>query len=108
MLGATDSSPPESRVGRSVRAFCYAIGAEPEKAVELLEEEERLPEAPQVAWTIALAYGALGDLDPAFRWLTKAVESHALELKWFRYSALLEPMRNDPRFGEILRKMNLD
>jgi TolB-like protein/tetratricopeptide (TPR) repeat protein len=57
---------------------------------------------------VAWAYAALGDKDAAFRWLDRGVEVHsafALSLGWWPGA---EPLRDDPRFREVLRRLDLE
>jgi TolB-like protein/DNA-binding winged helix-turn-helix (wHTH) protein len=59
------------------------------------------------AFEIAELYADLGDKDKAFRWLNTAYrerEGSLLELKTDYY---LDPIRFDPRFAELLRKVGL-
>lgn len=57
---------------------------------------------------VAYAYAALGDNDTAFRWLDRGLVAHSafapLTLRW----PGAEPLRSDPRFREVLRRVNLE
>ena len=59
------------------------------------------------ALTIAQAYIDLGDKDRMFEWFKKAYQEHSTGL----YDIALEPpsdsLRSDPRFQDLLRRMNL-
>jgi hypothetical protein len=59
------------------------------------------------ALAIAEVYLGLGDKDRAFPWLEKAIDERDLEvsLKW---DARFEPLRSDPRYNGLLRRMKLD
>jgi len=47
----------------------------------------------------------LGDRDKAFEWLEKACEERfVIEIK---VDAQFDPLRSDPRFADLLRRMNL-
>jgi hypothetical protein len=54
------------------------------------------------AWYYLTAYVRLGDKEQALVWLAKTVE----EPNWFalqlKVNPVLDPLRSDPRFGEIL------
>ena len=56
---------------------------------------------------IALIYVALGEKDEAFRWLEAAYgpPNHPY-LPWIGYSPDFTPLRDDPRFDDLLRRMN--
>ena len=58
--------------------------------------------------TIAAVYVGLGEIDKAFEWLDQAVEPD--ELDNFRIQSSdfeFDPIRDDPRFSDLLRRMNL-
>ena len=55
---------------------------------------------------IAICYAQLGDKDQAFAWLEKAYEKHDMGLFRLKYSALYDPLRDDPHFQSLLRRMN--
>ena len=46
--------------------------------------------------------------DETFDWLDKAFEEHDARLSWLKIVHYLEPIRSDPRYGSLLKKMNLD
>jgi len=51
-------------------------------------------------------YAALGEKDQAFEWLEKAYQDHDLGL-FFLTDPVLDPLRDDPRFQDLRRRMNL-
>jgi hypothetical protein len=60
------------------------------------------------AWGIAALHASLGDVDEAFRWLDAAVEEGATGLIFLRVHPRLDPIRKDPRFQALLRRVGLD
>ncbi|MEK7348832.1 MAG: protein kinase [Candidatus Eisenbacteria bacterium] len=60
------------------------------------------------AWGIAALHATLGDVDEAFRWLDVAVEERATGLVFLRVHPRLDPIRQDARYGPLLRKVGLD
>jgi Flp pilus assembly protein TadD len=50
----------------------------------------------------------LGDIDEAFSWLERAVDAPDRWIEPIRSYPFLDPIRGDPRFGGLLRKMNLE
>jgi len=55
----------------------------------------------------AWVYIGLDDKDQAFAWLEKG-EIRGGWMTWLKVSFLFDPLRDDPRFTELLKKMNLD
>jgi serine/threonine-protein kinase len=56
---------------------------------------------------IAYIHLALGDKDQAIAWLRKAYEIRSGNLVWLRVDPKLDNLQDDPRFVEIVKKMNL-
>jgi len=60
------------------------------------------------AWGIAALHASLGDLDDAFRWLDVARQERATGLMLVRVHPRLDPIRSDPRYPALLKKVGLD
>ena len=58
------------------------------------------------ALPIAHIYIGLGDKDPAFEWLQLAIDQRDINL-WLKTDAFYNPLRQDSRFSELLRRMRL-
>ena len=56
---------------------------------------------------IALIYTALGEKDTAFAWLEKAVAERSTWLVYSKWEPRLDPLRSDPRFQDLLRRIGL-
>jgi TolB-like protein len=59
------------------------------------------------ALTIAMAYIDLGDKDRTIEWLNKAYQERSVGLYGIAVAPQLDPLRSDPRFQDLLRRMNL-
>jgi tetratricopeptide (TPR) repeat protein len=59
------------------------------------------------AYLIALLYADLGDKDSAFRWLNTAYRERDTNLEGLKTEFQLDPIRSDPRFAELVRKVGL-
>ncbi len=55
---------------------------------------------------IARIYAQLGNEEQAFEWLEKAYEER--DLVGIKVDPHLDPLRDDPRFQDLLRRMNLE
>jgi TolB-like protein/Flp pilus assembly protein TadD len=60
------------------------------------------------AWGLAVMHATLGDIDDAFRWLDIAVEEQAPGLILLRAHPRLDPIRQDPRYGPLVRRVGLN
>jgi len=70
---------------------------------DFLDQDRR---GPFPALAIAQVYIGLGDKDRAFHWLGKAVAQRDLDLL-LQYDSPYAPLRSDPRFADLLRRMKL-
>jgi eukaryotic-like serine/threonine-protein kinase len=59
------------------------------------------------AYLIATLYAELEGKDQAFRWLNTAYQERDPELVGLKTDFLLDPIRSDPRFVELVRKVGL-
>ncbi|HQR66218.1 MAG TPA: protein kinase [Thermoanaerobaculia bacterium] len=57
--------------------------------------------------TFFLAYGGLGDWDAAFEWMDRAIETRDPVVMPIKSFPFLDPVRTDPRYLALLRKMRL-
>nr|MDQ3802980.1 tetratricopeptide repeat protein [Acidobacteriota bacterium] len=58
-----------------------------------------------VAYWLATAHAMLGERDEAFKWLERAVTLGNENRPWFESNPDWEPLRGDPRFGELMRRI---
>jgi len=67
------------------------------------ESQRRYISAP----SIAAVYVAFGDKDEAFRWLERASSEHSGILQWIAFLPEFRPLRPDPRFPQLLRRIGV-
>jgi len=102
---------PELAFRKGFLASAYASGGQVARAraiVAQLESEQKARGGVGVA--LAAAYLGLGDRNAALTSLEEAVSEHDISLLTSASplpDRLYDPIRNDPRFTEILRQMNL-
>jgi TolB-like protein/Flp pilus assembly protein TadD len=58
--------------------------------------------------SVAWIHLGLGEIDAAFEWLNRAVDECDQLLMPIKTYGFLDPIRSDPRYAELLRKMNLE
>lgn len=86
----------------------FAASGRTSDAMGLLKElEERYAQKDAYGSDIATVYAALGEKDKVFEWLEKDVSARNPRIAEFRWSPASEPVRDDPRFKEILKRMGL-
>jgi tetratricopeptide (TPR) repeat protein len=86
----------------------YALAGERDKALKALAELHQISEKRYVSpYLFAVIYAGLGDKDQTFAWLDKAVEDRSLFLIWLKVEPLFDPLRDDPRFQNIVRRVGL-
>ncbi len=85
-------------------ARLYAVVGREDEARRIAAKLEEKPD-PLRAFGLAAIYTALGEEDKAFQWLQ--YEPHHAWMPAFRIFSWFIPLRDDPRFHELLRKMNL-
>ena len=76
-----------------------------EEILRELEEQEKNTYIPPC--DIAQIHTALGNVDEAFRWLDRAVEVRDADLFMTKVWPVWDPLRGDPRFDQLLRRLNL-
>jgi serine/threonine protein kinase/tetratricopeptide (TPR) repeat protein len=57
-------------------------------------------------YVMAGVHTSLGDKDQAFEWLEKAYQTRHGDMVWLKVDPWLDPLRSDPRFQELLERMN--
>jgi eukaryotic-like serine/threonine-protein kinase len=71
---------------------------------EMKEREKKQLISPQA---VANIYAALGDKDQAFEWLEKAYTARAPTLRGLKIGTAWDPLRGDPRFTDLLKRIGL-
>ena len=58
-------------------------------------------------YEIALIYAGLGEKDEAFAWLEKSFAARDKGLTYLKIDPCLDPLRSDPRFQDLVRRVGL-
>jgi TolB-like protein/predicted Ser/Thr protein kinase len=125
---------PNFPVGHGVLGMAYTGKAMYKEAVAAFQRVESIRKEPEVGLGVAYAragqpgdartvaaalerasnpmgaavvYGVLGERDLAFRLLEAAYEERDSNIPWIQSDPNLRTLSDDPRFGALLRRMNL-
>jgi tetratricopeptide (TPR) repeat protein len=101
-------SPPGSRWGTGLLAYCFGQWGKRAEAERILKEMQSLSERTYVpAFSFAMAYLGIGEIELVFHWLNRACDERAGSLCWLHLEPLYDPIRRDPRFGELAQRVGL-
>ena len=98
-------SGPDS-LGHLGNAYARA-GRSPDarKTIARLQEDVRKNGVGR--YEIALVYAGLGEKQEAFSWLEEAYDAHDVGLLYLKIDPCLDPLRSDPRFDDLVRRVGL-
>jgi len=90
-------------------AHAYSAAGKKAEAEKILGDLERKSKGISASpFTMATIYAGLGENDKAFEFLEKAYSEKSLDISWsLKSDLLLDSLRPDPRFQNILRGMAL-
>ncbi|HEV8132938.1 MAG TPA: hypothetical protein VGQ81_16945, partial [Acidobacteriota bacterium] len=88
--------------------YAHALLGERSQAFRVVDELRAASKQRYVpAVSFALVYVGLGEKDLAFIWLEKAYEERTNFLAYLKVQATWDPLRSDPRFADLLRRIGL-
>jgi serine/threonine protein kinase/Tfp pilus assembly protein PilF len=97
---------PNSTPALSQLGYGYALEGRRAEAQKVLDQlNERSKQRYVSPANRAIIYVALGEKDKAFEWLEKGYEERSVVA--IKVSQVYDPLRSDPRFTDLLRRMNL-
>jgi TolB-like protein/tetratricopeptide (TPR) repeat protein len=92
-----------------VLVMAYAQAGRRADALRLLGQLKKRQQTGYVpAGAFVNAYLGLGDKEQTFVWLDRAVQERANLLEYVKVHPFFDPLRNDPRFKELVHQVGLD
>ncbi len=86
----------------------YAVSGNRVEAQRVLAELKDLSQRRYVSpYSMATIYVGLGEKEQAFQWLQKANDERNTELVFLKVDPRLDPLRDDPRFQELVRGVGI-
>ena len=97
-------------VAAGLRGNVHAVAGRPDEAAQILGRlEQRMKRGEYISpVAIALVHIGLGDADRALHWLEQGYAERAPQLIWLKVDPIFNPLRSDPRFTRLLRRMGLE
>jgi serine/threonine protein kinase/TolB-like protein/Flp pilus assembly protein TadD len=90
--------------------YAYAVAGRSAEAQKVLDQLNAISDQKYVpAMSRVGVYVGLGDKEKAFEWLGKAYEDRSIGSSFaaIKMDPIYDPLRSDPRFQDLLRRMNL-
>jgi TolB-like protein/Tfp pilus assembly protein PilF len=94
-------------IGTLVQAYAHA--GHQAQAMRLVEELKRRQQKGYIpADAFVNAYLGLGDKEQAFAWMERAYKEQSMILQYLKVYPFFDPVRDDPRFQDLVRRVGLN
>jgi eukaryotic-like serine/threonine-protein kinase len=104
-------SEKATQMNRSLLAglgYAYAKSGRRQEAEAVLKQWKEIEKTKYVAnYWVAIVYTALGEKDAAFAELEKAYQAHDWFLERLKSDPFMDPLRDDPRFKDLVKRIGL-
>ena len=85
-----------------------AVSGKRVEALRMLDQLKEMAKQRYVpAYSFTIVYVGLGEKDQALQWLEREYQDRAVELLSLKVDPLLDSLRSDPRFADLVRRMGL-
>jgi serine/threonine-protein kinase len=107
MQKVLDEHPEMDGIRPLYAIYLAGSGRREDALAQLTEDALAISRADHdMAYWVASTYSILGEKDLAFKWLNKAVKLGNQNWPHYEKDRSLDPLRDDPRFAELMAKMN--
>ena len=104
-LGKAVTFSGDSAAFAAYSGFVCAIAGRQTEAIEVLTNLRDAKQQYVSAYSFAIVYLGLGDLDNAFQWLEKAFKERSGFLPFLKVEPMFDSVRDDSRFQKLLRRV---
>jgi serine/threonine-protein kinase len=99
---------PQDVSAKGLLAHAYAVSGDRDEARRLLRElTDQSNQRFVSSYSLAAIHVGLGEREPAFERLEQAFRDRDRAMPWIKVAPRLDPLRTDPRFTDLLRRMKL-
>jgi tetratricopeptide (TPR) repeat protein len=92
----------------AVLGLAYAVSGQKEQAQKVIDSFKSAGRNHYIPPTyFGILYAGLGDKDQALAWLEKAYQERADLLTWVNVEPMMDDVRSDPRFQDLIRRIGL-
>ena len=106
MKNVLENNPQMDGIRPLLAIFLAHAGKKDEARAQLTEEAKDLAKADHdIAYWMCSANTQIGDFDQSFYWMGRAIKLGNENKYWYKHDKMLAPLRPDPRFGELLKKI---
>ncbi len=99
---------PNNQQMLMVAGYAYGRSGQRTDAERVIEKFREISKTQYVIPSfVAVVFGGMGEKDKAFAELDKSIELHDSWFRWAKVEPLFDPLRDDPRFKDLLKRMGL-
>jgi TolB-like protein/Tfp pilus assembly protein PilF len=107
-LKSARSLAGEMPLADAALGLAYAVSGQPDQTQKMAASFTAAARQRYIPPTyFGMIYAGLGDKDQAFAWMEKAFAERADGLIWLNVEPMVDPLRDDPRFHDLVRRIGL-
>lgn len=85
--------------------YSYGVAGRAAEARDVLDQLTALEAGGEAGpFHLAMVHAGLGNVDETIDWLDRAIDARQSHVVYLKQDAKFDPLRDDPRFGELLRR----
>jgi serine/threonine protein kinase/tetratricopeptide (TPR) repeat protein len=89
-------------------AHALVASGKRDEALKVLGQMNELAKQRYVpAYGFGVAYAGLGEKDQAFQWLERSLQDRAWDITYLKVDPLMDNLRADPRFADLVKRVGL-